>query len=38
VHLTEPLDPGTFVWARITDAAPHHLAGEVVATSEAVAV
>jgi tRNA-2-methylthio-N6-dimethylallyladenosine synthase len=29
VHLAEPVDPGTFVAARITDAAPHHLAGEV---------
>ena len=30
VHLPEPLDPGTFVTARITGAAAHHLAGEVV--------
>jgi tRNA-2-methylthio-N6-dimethylallyladenosine synthase len=30
VHLGEPFDPGTFVTARITDAARHHLAGEVV--------
>jgi tRNA-2-methylthio-N6-dimethylallyladenosine synthase len=30
VHLPEPFDPGTFVTARITHAAPHHLAGEVV--------
>ena len=30
VHLAEPLDPGTFVIARITDAAAHHLSGEVV--------
>ncbi len=30
VHLAEPLDPGTFVKARITDAAAHHLAGELV--------
>jgi tRNA-2-methylthio-N6-dimethylallyladenosine synthase len=31
VHLAEPsLDPGTFVTARITDAAAHHLSGEVV--------
>jgi tRNA-2-methylthio-N6-dimethylallyladenosine synthase len=30
VHLAEPLDPGTFVTARITDAAAHHLCGEVV--------
>ena len=30
VHLQEGLEPGTFVTARITDAAPHHLSGEVV--------
>jgi tRNA-2-methylthio-N6-dimethylallyladenosine synthase len=30
VHLAEPLDPGTFAEARVTDAAPHHLSGEVV--------
>jgi len=30
VHLGEPFDPGRFVTARITDAATHHLAGEVV--------
>jgi tRNA-2-methylthio-N6-dimethylallyladenosine synthase len=30
VHLAEPLEPGTFVTARITEAAPHHLSGEVV--------
>ena len=30
VHLAEALEPGTFVTARITDAAPHHLSGEVV--------
>ena len=30
VHLREPLEPGTFVTARITDAAAHHLSGEVV--------
>jgi tRNA-2-methylthio-N6-dimethylallyladenosine synthase len=32
VHLSEPIDPGTFVTARITDAASHHLTGEVVPT------
>ena len=32
VHLAEPIDPGTFVTARITDAAAHHLTGEVVPT------
>jgi tRNA-2-methylthio-N6-dimethylallyladenosine synthase len=31
VHLAESLEPGKFVTARITDAAAHHLAGEVVA-------
>jgi tRNA-2-methylthio-N6-dimethylallyladenosine synthase len=30
VHLAEPVDPGTFVTARITDAAAHHLSGQVV--------
>ena len=30
VHLDEPIVPGTFVTARITGAAAHHLAGEVV--------
>jgi tRNA-2-methylthio-N6-dimethylallyladenosine synthase len=30
VHLDAPIEPGTFVTARITDAASHHLAGEVV--------
>jgi tRNA-2-methylthio-N6-dimethylallyladenosine synthase len=30
VHLAEPLEPGTFVRARITGAAAHHLSGEVV--------
>jgi tRNA-2-methylthio-N6-dimethylallyladenosine synthase len=30
VHLSEPIEPGTFVTARITGAASHHLAGEVV--------
>ena len=38
VHLSEPLDPGTFAWVRITDAAAHHLAGVVVPTAEALAV
>ena len=32
VHLAAALDPGTFVQARITDAAAHHLTGEVVST------
>ena len=30
VHLAAALEPGTFVQARITDAAAHHLTGEVV--------
>jgi tRNA-2-methylthio-N6-dimethylallyladenosine synthase len=30
VHLIEALEPGALVTARITDAAPHHLSGEVV--------
>jgi tRNA-2-methylthio-N6-dimethylallyladenosine synthase len=38
VHLREPLRPGTFAWARITDAAPHHLTGVVVPAPEAIAV
>jgi tRNA-2-methylthio-N6-dimethylallyladenosine synthase len=33
VHLEEPLEPGTFVTARIVGAAAHHLSGEVVAAS-----
>jgi tRNA-2-methylthio-N6-dimethylallyladenosine synthase len=32
VHLDAPIEPGTFVTVRITDAASHHLAGEVIAT------
>jgi tRNA-2-methylthio-N6-dimethylallyladenosine synthase len=32
VHLAEPLDPGTFAVARITEAGAHHLIGEVVRT------
>jgi tRNA-2-methylthio-N6-dimethylallyladenosine synthase len=30
VHLRDAVEPGSFVTARITDAAPHHLTGEVV--------
>ena len=30
VHLAEPLEPGTFVRARITGAAAHHLSGDIV--------
>lgn len=29
VHVSEPLEPGALVWARIAEAAPHHLRGEV---------
>jgi tRNA-2-methylthio-N6-dimethylallyladenosine synthase len=36
VHLAEPLDPGTFVTARIVDAAAHHLSGEVVSAAALV--
>jgi tRNA-2-methylthio-N6-dimethylallyladenosine synthase len=35
VHLGDPLDPGTFVEARVTTAAPHHLLGEVVLAVDA---
>ena len=38
VHLPDPLEPGTFVHARIVSAHPHHLMGEVVPAPEAVAV
>ena len=36
VHLGQALEPGTFVMARITGAAAHHLAGEVVRQPVAV--
>jgi tRNA-2-methylthio-N6-dimethylallyladenosine synthase len=38
VHLGEPLDPGRFVDAHITEAGAHHLMGEVIRTSEVAAV
>jgi len=38
VHLPEPIVPGTFVQARVTDAAAHHLTGEVVAEQVSVGV
>jgi tRNA-2-methylthio-N6-dimethylallyladenosine synthase len=38
VHLADALPPGTFVHARITAAAAHHLTGAVVPAPEAVAV
>ncbi len=38
VHLPESLEPGTFLDARVTDAATHYLTGEVVAASEAAVV
>jgi tRNA-2-methylthio-N6-dimethylallyladenosine synthase len=36
VHLPEPLDPGTFVWAEVIDTAAHHLRGRVVPAPAAV--
>ncbi len=36
VHLSEALDPGSFVQARVTAAAAHHLVGEVVRAPVAV--
>ena len=38
VHLPDQIEPGTFVWARITEAAAHRLTGELVATPEPIAV
>jgi tRNA-2-methylthio-N6-dimethylallyladenosine synthase len=38
VHLAEPLDPGTFAHARITEAGAHHLVGEVVRAPAAAGV
>jgi tRNA-2-methylthio-N6-dimethylallyladenosine synthase len=38
VHVSESLDPGTFAHARIVEAAPHHLTGEVVEVPEPVSV
>jgi tRNA-2-methylthio-N6-dimethylallyladenosine synthase len=38
VHLEEEVEPGAFVYARVTEAAAHHLRGEVVSASEALAV
>jgi tRNA-2-methylthio-N6-dimethylallyladenosine synthase len=38
VHLPQALEPGTFVHARVTDAASHHLLGEVAPTPEPLAV
>ena len=38
VHIPAPLEAGTFVHARITEASAHHLAGELVPAPEAVAV
>jgi tRNA-2-methylthio-N6-dimethylallyladenosine synthase len=37
VHLAERLPPGSFVQARIVDAAPHHLTGERVEADRSVA-
>ena len=38
VHLSERLDPGTFVWAEVASAAPHHLLGTLVPAPQPVAV
>jgi tRNA-2-methylthio-N6-dimethylallyladenosine synthase len=38
VHLAEPLRPGTFADAKITQAAAHHLVGELVGVPERVGV
>ena len=38
VHLATPLERGTFVDARVTDASSHHLTAEVVSASEPLAV
>jgi tRNA-2-methylthio-N6-dimethylallyladenosine synthase len=38
VHLAAALEPGTFVQARITDAAAHHLTGEVASAPVAATV
>jgi tRNA-2-methylthio-N6-dimethylallyladenosine synthase len=38
VHIAEPLQPGTFAWARITGAAAHHLTGETVPAPDPVGV
>jgi tRNA-2-methylthio-N6-dimethylallyladenosine synthase len=38
VHLTEPIAPGTFVHARVTEAAAHHLTGTVVPSPLALGV
>jgi tRNA-2-methylthio-N6-dimethylallyladenosine synthase len=38
VHLAEPLNPGSFVHARVTAAAPHHLMGRAVAAPVPVRV
>ena len=35
VHLAERLEPGTFAEARVVEAAPHHLVGELVPASAA---
>jgi len=38
VHLSHDVEPGTFVQARITEAAAHHLSGRIVPAPDAVAV
>ncbi|MEX0651535.1 MAG: TRAM domain-containing protein, partial [Actinomycetota bacterium] len=37
VHIADALEPGTFATARIVEAAPHHLRGELVAEPVAAA-
>jgi tRNA-2-methylthio-N6-dimethylallyladenosine synthase len=38
VHLPDPIEPGSFVWARVTAAAPHHLTGSVIPERVALGV
>jgi tRNA-2-methylthio-N6-dimethylallyladenosine synthase len=38
VHLADPVEPGAFVQARITDAAAHHLSGRVVPETVALGI
>jgi tRNA-2-methylthio-N6-dimethylallyladenosine synthase len=38
VHLRERIEPGTFAWARVTRAAPHHHVGHVESAPRSVAV
>jgi len=36
VHVANPVEPGAFIHARVTEAAAHHLVGEVVPAPVAV--